>query len=138
MRYSHKKQKDRFETGAVYIFFFAIFFLVSWNLPNCPKHQESILGNMVSPEEDLLLAGAFHTILDKIEADIHHISKEWNWIVIHQGYFSRMIPAINPSSTPKYVHHKLQMPTWWRLKQICLNVPQSYQVLSPKVNIRES
>ena len=30
---------------------------------------------MTSSEGDQLLAGAFHTIMDKIEADIHQIAK---------------------------------------------------------------
>lgn len=34
---------------------------------------------MTSPEGDQLLAGAPHAIMDKIEADILHIAKKWNW-----------------------------------------------------------
>ena len=29
-------------------------------------------------------------------------------------------------------------PTWWKLKQICLDIPKYYQILQPKVIIRES
>ena len=40
------------------------------NLPNGPKHRESILKNMASSGGDRLLATDFHAIMDKIEADI--------------------------------------------------------------------
>ena len=76
---------------------------VSSNLLNGPKHQGSILRNMASSEGDQLLVGSFHAIMDKIEADILQIAKTWNWksILIHQGYFSRKIQAINASFAPK-------------------------------------
>ena len=35
--------------------------------------------NMASSEENQILAGAFHAIRDKIEADILQIAKKWNW-----------------------------------------------------------
>ena len=78
-------------------------FSVSSNLPNGPKHQGSILRNMASSEGDQLLVGSFHAIMDKTEADILQIAKTWNWksILIHQGYFSRKIQAINASFAPK-------------------------------------
>ena len=41
LQHSHKKWKDSLETRAVYI----EIFLVSWNLPNGPKHRGSILRN---------------------------------------------------------------------------------------------
>ena len=34
---------------------------------------------MASPEGEQLLVGAFHAIMDKIEADILQIAKKWNW-----------------------------------------------------------
>ena len=34
---------------------------------------------MASSEENQILAGAFHAIMDKIEADILQIAKKWNW-----------------------------------------------------------
>ena len=34
--------------------------------------------------------------------------------------------------------NKLQKPTWWKLKQICLNMPKNYQKLPIKPIIRES
>ena len=51
---------------------------------------------IISSEGDQLLAGAFHAIMEKIEADILQIAKKWNWkwIFIHQGYFFRKIQAI--------------------------------------------
>ena len=51
---------------------------------------------MISSEGDQLLTGAFHAIMEKIEADILQIAKKWNWkwIFIHQGYFCRKIQAI--------------------------------------------
>ena len=70
--HSHKKRKDSLETRAVYI----QISLVSWNLPNGPKQQGSILRNMSSSEADQLLAGAFHAIMNKIEADILQITKK--------------------------------------------------------------
>ena len=42
------------------------------------KHQGSILRNMASSEGDQPLARAFHTIMDKIEADVPQIAKKWN------------------------------------------------------------
>ena len=39
----------------------------------------SILKNMASSEEEQLLAGAFHVIMNKIEADILQTAKRWNW-----------------------------------------------------------
>ena len=35
--------------------------------------------NMASSEENQILAGAFHAIMDKIEADKLQIAKKWNW-----------------------------------------------------------
>ena len=34
---------------------------------------------MAIPEGDKLLAGAFHVVTDKTEADILQITKKWNW-----------------------------------------------------------
>ena len=34
---------------------------------------------MASFEEDQQLPGAFHAIMDKIEADILHHAKKWDW-----------------------------------------------------------
>ena len=69
--------------------------LVSWNLPNSPKHWGSILRNMASSERNQLLVGAFHAVVDKTEADILQITKNWKWIwvFIHQGYFFRETSA---------------------------------------------
>ena len=50
--------------------------MVSWNLPNGPKHGESILKNMASSKGDQLLAGASHAIMGKIEAGILQIAKK--------------------------------------------------------------
>ena len=74
-RHSHKTRKDSLEKWVVYI----EIGLVSWNLLNSPKHRGSILRNMASFEEDQQLAGAFHAIMDKIEADILHDAKKWDW-----------------------------------------------------------
>ena len=70
------------------------------------KHWESILRNMASSEGDQLLAGAFHAIMDKIEADILKIAMKWNWkgIFIHQRHSFRKITAINASLASKYRH----------------------------------
>ena len=97
---SHKKRKNNLETRAV-----IEISLVSWNLPNGPKHRRSILRNMTSSDGNQSLARAFHSIMDKIEVDILQIAKKWNWkwIFIHQGYFFRKIPAIN-ASFAKSVH----------------------------------
>ena len=40
------------------------------DLPNGPKHWRSILRNMASSKGDQLLAGAFHDVIEKIEAGI--------------------------------------------------------------------
>ena len=102
LKHSLKKRRDSLETRAVYI----EISLVSWNLPNGPKHRGSILKNMASSEGDQLLAGAFHAIMGKIEAGILQIAKKWNWkwIFMYQGYFFRKIPATNASFAPKYMH----------------------------------
>ena len=57
--HSHKKRKD-----SLYI----EISLVSWNLPNGPKHWGSIFKHKNSSDGDQLLAGAFRAIIDKIEA----------------------------------------------------------------------
>ena len=100
--HSHKKRKDSLETRAVYI----ENPLVSWNLPNGPKHRASVLKNMASSEGDQLLAGAFPAIVGKIEAGILQIAKNWNWkwIFMCQGYIFRKIPAVNASFASKYAH----------------------------------
>ena len=74
-RHSHKTRKDSLEKWVVYI----EIGLVSWNLLNSPKHRGTILRNMASFEEDQQLPGAFHAIMDKIEADILHHAKKWDW-----------------------------------------------------------
>ena len=74
--HSHKKRKDSLETQAVYI----EIFLLSLSLPNGPKHPGSILRNMTSSAGNELLAGSFHAIMDKIEADILQIANTWNWL----------------------------------------------------------
>ena len=88
--------------------------LVSWNLPNGPKHWGSILRNMASSEGDQLLKGAFHAILDKIEADILQIAKKWNglWIFTHQRYFFQKNPW-----------YKCQFCTKWRERVKYEDVP---------------
>ena len=57
--------------------------MLSWNLVNGPKHWGSFLDNMVCTNGNQLLEGDLHAILDKIDADILQITKEWNrkWIV---------------------------------------------------------
>ena len=74
MQHSLKKTKDSLETRAIYI----EISLVSQNLPNTQKHWGSILRKMVSSEGNQLLAGVFHAIMDKIEADILQTAKKWN------------------------------------------------------------
>ena len=98
---------------------------------------------MASSEGNQLLAGAFHAIMDKIEADILQIAKKWNWkwIFMHQGYFFRKIPAVNASFAPKEGHLqgfslkfgqdvKMFQPKYWNAMQeqtqvnkkgLCLN-----------------
>ena len=56
--------------------------LVSWNVPNGPKHQGSILKNMASSEEGQLIGGAFHIIRDEIVAAMLQTAKKWNWKLI--------------------------------------------------------
>ena len=43
----------------------------------CPKHRGSIK-NMARSKGVQLLAGAFHVIMNKIEADIFQTVKKWN------------------------------------------------------------
>ena len=81
LNHSHKKRKDSLETRAVY----TEILVVSWNLPNILKYRGSILRNMASFEIDQVLAGAFHVIMDKIEADILQIAKKWNSHVKNQN-----------------------------------------------------
>ena len=64
--HSHKKRKDCLETVNIYI---KISF-VSRNLPNRQKHQGSIFKNMASSKGGQIIGGAFHAIIDKIEADM--------------------------------------------------------------------
>ena len=103
--------------------------LISWNLLTGPKHLGSIVRNMVSSEGGSATCRSFHASMDKIKADIHQITKKWNWkwIFIHQGYFFRKIPAVN-ASAPKYVHlqdwslkirHNIKMfrPKYWNIMQ---------------------
>ena len=73
--HSHKKRKDSLEIRAVC----TEISMVSWNLPNGPKHRGSFLKNMTRSDGDLLLTGAFHATMDKIEADVLQIAKKWNW-----------------------------------------------------------
>ena len=98
MQHSLKKRKDSLETQTVYI-------EIS-KAQNSPKHRGSIFRNMASSEGNQLLAGAFHAIMDKIEAHILQTAKKWNWkrIFMHRGYFFRKIPAINATFAPKYMH----------------------------------
>ena len=125
--YSHKKWRDSLETRALYI----EISLTSWNIPNGLKHWGSILRKIASCKVDQLLPGAFHDIMDKIEADILQIAKTWNWkwIFIHQGYFFRKISAINGSFGPKYLYFhgwslklgqnikKFWQPKYWNVMQ---------------------
>ena len=96
-----KKRKNSLETRAIYI----EISMVSWNLPNGPKHRGSIFRNMASSEGNQQLAKAFHAIMDKTETDILQIAKKWNWkwIITHQAYFFRKIPAIYVSYVPRLV-----------------------------------
>ena len=43
---------------------------------------------MTSSEGNQLLAGAFHAIMDEIDADILQIAKEsnWKWIITHEAH----------------------------------------------------
>ena len=61
---------------------------------------------MSTSEGDQLPAGAFHTIMDKIEADSLQIAKKWNWkcIFIHQEYLFRKILAVNSASQVREKH----------------------------------
>ena len=104
--------------------------MVSWNLLDDPKHRGSILRNMANSEGDQLLAGAFHAIMDKIEADILQIAKKWNWkwIFIHQGYFFRKdsgykcqfyIKIGAPSGRSLKFGQNIE--TWCKNKDLCLN-----------------
>ena len=83
--HSHKKQKDSLETQTVYI----EIYLTSWNLLNIPKRRGSNLRNIASSEGSHLVAGAFHVIVDKIEADILQIAKKWNWKWIVKHTFQK-------------------------------------------------
>ena len=47
--------------------------IISYNLPNSPKHQGWFLENMTSSEGGQLLVGAFQAVMDKIEAGILQI-----------------------------------------------------------------
>ena len=90
---------------------------------------------MASPEGDQLLAGAFHAIIDKVEADILQIEKKWNWklMFIHQGYFLRKIPAINVNFAPKYMQLRpstLVFEVWEKYK----DVPSKILKLHAKTN----
>ena len=57
--------------------------MLYWNLVNSPKHRGSFIYNMSCTKGNQLLEGDLHAIMDKIEADILQITKEWNrkWIV---------------------------------------------------------
>ena len=72
--HSHKKQKHSLETRAVHI----EICMLRWNLANGPKHRGSFLDNIACTKENQLLEGDLHAILDKIEANILQITKEWN------------------------------------------------------------
>ena len=50
-------------------------------------------------------AGDFHVGLDETNADMLQFTKKWNWnwIVYHQGYFSRKPPGTNVSFAMMYV-----------------------------------
>ena len=65
---------DSLGTRAVYI----EIPMLSWNLPNDPKHR-GFLTNTVGSEGDQLLAGAFHAIKNKTELDMLQIAKKRNW-----------------------------------------------------------
>ena len=56
-----------------------------------------------SSEGDQLLAGAFHAIIDKIEADILQRSGIKNKSSYIKNTFFRKMPAINDSFAPKSV-----------------------------------
>ena len=62
----HKRQKDSLETRAVS------------NLPSTPKHR-SLLKYMPISEWNQLFAGNFHAVRKKINADMFHFTKKWNW-----------------------------------------------------------
>ena len=77
--HSHKKRKDSLQTHTVY----KEISVVSRNLPNGAKYRRSILKNMASPKGDQPLAGAFHAVMEKIEADVLQIAtRKWKWIGI--------------------------------------------------------
>ena len=77
--HSHKKRKDSLETRAVH----TEICMLCWNLVSGPKHRGSFLDNMACSKGNQLLESDMHAILDKTEADILQITKEWNrkWIV---------------------------------------------------------
>ena len=101
-QHSHSKRKDSLETRAVYI----EICMLCWNLVNGPEHRGSFLDNKAWTKGNKLLQIYLHAILDKVEADILQIIKEWNRkrIVLQQGSFNRNIPDTNGSSAPQYVH----------------------------------
>ena len=57
--------------------------MLCWNLVNDPKHWESFLDSMACTKENQPREGDLHAVMDKIEADILQITKQWNqkWIV---------------------------------------------------------
>ena len=72
--HSHKKWKNSQETQAVHI----EVRMLCWNLVKAPRHRGSFLDNMACTKGNQLLEGDLHAIVDKIEADILQITKEWN------------------------------------------------------------
>ena len=72
--HSHKKRKDTLETWAIYIEIYGIF-----KFTQQPKTQGINFKNMASSKGNLLLAGASHAIIDKIQADMFQIAIKWNW-----------------------------------------------------------
>ena len=75
LNHTHKKRNDSLDTRAVFIEISLVFL----NLSNGPKHWGSTLRNTVNSKGDQPLAGAFHAIMDKIEADILQIAEKWSW-----------------------------------------------------------
>ena len=127
--HSRKKRKNSLETRAIYI----EISMVSWNLPNGPKHRGSIFRNMASSEGNQQHAKAFHATMDKTVTDILQIAKKWNWkwIITHQAYFFRKIPAIYVSYVPSWSLKFWQNVKMFQLKQRNVMQEQSKQ---PQVN----
>lgn len=77
--------------------------MLCWNLGNDPKNWASVLKTVACTKGDQLLEGSFHSILDKIEANMLQITENWNWNKspnvkdILKETFQLRIPALHQS-----------------------------------------